>query len=79
MNKIVRRKGKTFLVNEVELYTKENGEIEWHVHFASGWNSVWAKNKTVALAKAKRAYGKDVLKVSVMTEAKEKALLSNFY
>lgn len=80
MSKVITRKGKKFLVHEEELYTNNLGEIEWHVHLEGGWNSVWAKNRTIALAKAKREYGRlGVTGVSVMTPEKEKALLSNFW
>jgi hypothetical protein len=79
MEKIVTRKGIKLLVNETVLPTNSSGEIQWHVHLKNGWNSVWAKNKTIAMAKAKKEYGYlGITGLSPMTPSMERSLLANW-
>ena len=78
--KIVTRKGKKFMISEIELRTNNLGEVHWMVHFDQGWNSVWAKTEKQALAKAKKEYSRfGEVSVSVMTDEKEMSALSNFW
>ena len=80
--KAVVREEKSRIDSELEFLKSEK---EWNFNFVSGgWNSVRAKSKDVAIARAKRKYNCKVSKVDektfrVATEADTKALLSLFY